>query len=100
MAYYDTESTSGGSNSSHMSDALTDSVWFNRTVRTRWPEVVGMDAWRASCIVRWGAPYFVTTRPYKTSKSKEDAETTTVDRHRVILWLDAEGCVAVTPQSG
>lgn len=71
------------------------------------PELVGMDLFRAECLVKqWG--YYTRTGDYveykrKLRKLKIDAEEIDLsekDAFRVILWLDKHGYVATTPKVG
>lgn len=72
------------------------------------PELVGMDLFRAECLVKqWG--YYTRTGDYveykrklrKLSKlSSEELDLTEKDPCRVILWLDTHGYVATTPKVG
>lgn len=70
----------------------------------RWPEVVGMDAWRAKRIIRWGNHLHVLCRPLKRSYQLAlDSDTdsfTSEAASRVILYLDKDGYVAKTPYIG
>jgi len=59
-----------------------------------WPNAVGDVPDRASCIVRYGTPFYTITAPYKTK------EVFGYDPLRVILFLDPDGFVAVRPKVG
>ena len=77
--------------------------WFEAhegPLKFAWPSVVGSDAVRAECIVRFGSPFYVTKEPYKLSRKAHATRTYTYDPLRVILFLDAQGCVATTPRVG
>lgn len=76
---------------------------------TEFPELVGMDLFRAKCLVeQWG--YYTTKGDfveYKRNLRKLLRKGETVDPllrekdpHRVIFWLDAHGYVATTPRVG
>lgn len=71
------------------------------------PELVGMDLFRAECLVKqWG--YYTRTGSYSDYKRKlrklkrdtEDVDLTERDPCRVMLWLDSHGYVATTPKVG
>ena len=74
----------------------------------RWPGLVGMDIFRARAIVRYGTRYYVKVLPYKKSKDcprppvydETTGELLPPDIRRVILWVDTNGYVAITPQTG
>jgi hypothetical protein len=80
--------------------SISSSVY---TGPTSWPEVVGLDAWRAKRIIRWGNYLHVLTRPIKKTIPLRDSDTdsfTSEAGNRVILYLDKDGYVARTPVLG
>ena len=83
------------------------SILHHSSLKTAWPGLVGCDAERAACIIRWCSPYRVEVRPYKsarmhgTCKQMERAriaESSLMEDARVILFVDKHGDVATTPR--
>jgi hypothetical protein len=77
--------------------------WFEEHIgplKMSWPSLVGSDALRAECIVRFGSPFYVVTEPYKISRKAQLERFYTYDPLRVILFLDSQGCVATGPRVG
>ena len=71
------------------------------TVKSEWPELVGDCVERATAIVRFGSPYYVTTQLYKEGLRAPRADDTNLyDPLRVIFFLDSQGYIAVTPRRG
>lgn len=77
--------------------------WFEANegpLKLAWPSLVGSDAKRAECIVRFGSPFYVVSEPYKISRKAQQERFYTYDPLRVILFLDSQGCVATCPKVG
>lgn len=63
-----------------------------------WPNAVGDEVTRASCIIKWWNPDIeVIVHEYKATKQQA---TRYLNKHRVILFVDKAGFVAVTPYVG
>ena len=66
-------------------------------LRTAWPGLVGDCLERAQAIIEFGTPYYIVTKKYDKLKAFEP---TIVDCLRVVVYLDKDGYVAVTPKVG
>lgn len=66
-------------------------------IKTEWPNLVGDVIERAQAIIEFGSPYYVVLKRY----NKLQAHVPTVfDCLRVVLYLDKDNYVAVTPKVG
>jgi hypothetical protein len=77
-------------------------LWWSEMVgpvQTAWPSVVGLDAERAATIVRSGGPYSVDVHEYKETRSSK-RPLLGHNPLRVLLFVDQDNCVAVTPRVG
>lgn len=66
----------------------------------RWPALVGDIPQRASAVVTYGTPYYVDVRDYKESFSRKRPYAGPYDPLRIVLFLDRDGYVAITPKTG
>jgi hypothetical protein len=67
--------------------------------KTSWPNLVGSDVSRATTIVRSFGNYHIVVEEYKVSKRKQEGP----KEHnpwRVIIYVDQDGFVAITPRVG
>jgi hypothetical protein len=86
-----------------MSDTETDSiissysdVQIQRGAPTEFSKVVGMDVFRAKCIIEpYG--YYCVIKEFPAIKKKVKTDT---HPKRVILYLDKDGYVGTTPRAG
>lgn len=66
----------------------------------RWPALVGDIPQRASAVVTYGTPYYVDIRDYKESMIHKRPYAGPYDPLRVVLFLDRDGYVAISPKTG
>lgn len=80
------------------STANSDQYEEFRIRRSAWPELVGDNIERASAQIRWWGPHLdIELQDYKESKRPQCVGS---NPRRVILYLDSQGFVAVTPRVG
>lgn len=66
-------------------------------LKTVWPGLVGDCLERAKAIIEFGTPYYVVTKKYDKLKAFEPS---VLDCLRVVLYLDKDNYVAITPKVG
>lgn len=66
--------------------------------RKSWPNLVGSDAARAQAIVRSQGNYYIVLDDYKATRKVQEAKA--FNPWRVIIYLDKDGYVAITPRVG
>ena len=86
-----------------MSDTESDSivssfsdVQIQKGAPTEFPKVVGMDVFRAKCIIEpYG--YYCVVKEFPAIKKRQKIDT---QPKRMILYLDKDGYVGTTPKAG